>query len=86
MAETDKVPTDLTPKERKVLNLVLEEYDNHRIAEILHCEPSTIDQDVCRICNKFRELNLIDFKGKDRRVALVMACKKMQQQGDVEAD
>lgn len=88
MAEIDRVLSDLTltPKEREVLNLLLKGWKNSVIAGMLHCQPRTIAQDVYRVCDKFGDNNTINFKGKDKRVALVIACLKMQQRSEVKAD
>lgn len=84
MAEMDKILNDLTPKELKVLALVLEGHSTPRIAEILNCRPSTISQDLHRIYYKFGFST--DFKGKNKRVALVRAYQMIQQRNEVKTD
>ena len=67
MAEMDRILTDLTPKELKVLTLLSKDYDNARIAERLNCKVSTISQDLHRIYSKL-QLDT-NFEGRNKRVA-----------------
>ena len=86
MAEMDKILksiiNDLTPKERKVLDLVEEGLSTDGIAEALDCEPSTITQDLHRIYWKFGVF--FDFKGKrNKRATLIKAWRKIREQYEV---
>ena len=75
----ERILEGLTPKERKVLDLL--ELSNAEIAKALDCKSSTISQNLYIIYDKFGFL--INFKGRNKRAALILAWQKIRERNEV---